>query len=163
MIAWDFTIIKPNTELRLLDHFSICDCQTSLPCHDPVTTITDNFLLYLNNTRKPTERVSALRAPACPHDCRLILTCIERLGGCFCGDYYIHRWVILYIGCCWTYLMGLQSSLVNPPWGPRMFPLRTEVLHSSLPPVHRGSNGNRLEHEVVLELIMFCSLWWGGH
>lgn len=122
MIAWDFTKIKPNTKLRLLDHFSICDCQTGLPCHDPVTTITDNFLLYLNNTRKPAERVRALCAPACPHGCRLILTCIERQGGCFCGDYYIHRWVILYIGCCWTYLMGLQSSLVNPPLRPPYVP-----------------------------------------
>lgn len=88
------------------------NCQTAVTMrdtyHDHITTIANNFLL-----------TSVI--PECPQSVSVL-------------HYYIYRWVILYIGRCWTWHVGLSASLVkNPPRGPIMFPLCTEVLHSSLP------------------------------
>lgn len=57
--------------------------------------------------------------------------------------------------------LNLTCELVSPLEAPFCC-FCTEVLHSSLPRVHRGSSGNRLEHEQFLEPYRVQSIvvWW---
>lgn len=82
--------------------FDCCCCCMWLPgfqrpsCHDLITPSANPFLAYLNNASKPTDHVGTLCS------CFSVLLQIKRRGGRFCGTYYIYRWVILHMGCCWA-------------------------------------------------------------
>lgn len=95
-----------------------------LPCRDHVSTIANTFPLYLNNTRVPTERISALCVPVFPHRCRLTVTCIKRQGAVFVAvitftDEWYFTWAAAELSrmSSWLHLW-----IRFPPRGPALFP-----------------------------------------
>lgn len=137
-------------------------CSQHLCCCDHVRTIANISPLYLNNTRKPTERVTAPSVPASLYRSSQRATHIKRQGAVFVAvitftDEWYFTWAATEL-CRMSW--RLHFSISFPLEGLSLLLLRTQVLHSSPLSLHRECGGRMLEHEVVLKPIMLRPLWW---
>lgn len=104
-----------------------------LSCHDLITPVANLFSAYLNNARKPTDHVSTL----CSCFCLLLQITVRLKAG---GSVFL--WQLLHLqmsdtshGLLLDFAecgLDFTCELLSPPWGPIMFPLSAELLHSSL-------------------------------